>query len=80
MRHVMLAAVGLVALAIGVVAEDKKESPLKEAKAKFDAAVKEKQAEIAKAPAEFKKELSDELKEFIIIETDNLFDAAEFPE
>ncbi len=77
MRYAMLAAVGLVVLAVGAGAEEKKGSALKEAKAKFDAAVKERQAELAKAPLEFKRELSDELKEFIIIETDNLFDIAE---
>ena len=77
MRYAMLAAVGLVVLAVGAGADEKKEGALKEAKARFDAAVKERQAEVDKAPAAFKKELADELKEFIIIETDNLFDAAE---
>lgn len=79
MRNAMLAAVGLVAVAVlvGVGADEKKGGALKEAKAKFDAAVKEKQAEVDKAPPAFKKELADELKEFIIIENDNLFDIAE---
>ncbi len=79
MRQVLVAAVGLVLLAggVGVGADEKKPSALKEAKAKFEAAVKEKEAEVAKAPPAFKKELADELKEYIIIETDNLFDIAE---
>ncbi|MCU0703801.1 MAG: TlpA family protein disulfide reductase [Fimbriiglobus sp.] len=72
MRTVLLVLVGLGLLASGVQAGE-----LKEAKAKFDAAVKEKEVEIAKAPAMFKKELSDELKEYIAIETDNLFELAE---
>jgi thiol-disulfide isomerase/thioredoxin len=76
MRYAMLAAVGLVALAVGAGADEKKETALKQAKAKFDAAVKERQADVDKAPPAFKKELADELKEFIIIETDNLFDIA----
>jgi len=80
MRKAMLATVGLLAVALAVVAwadEPKKGGALKEAKAKFDATVKEKQEEIAKAPAQFRKELADELKEYIIIESDNLFDIAE---
>jgi thiol-disulfide isomerase/thioredoxin len=77
MRDAMLAAVGLVALAVGAGADEKKEGGLKQAKAKFDAAVKARQADVDKAPPAFKKELADELKEFIIIETDNLFDVAE---
>ena len=78
MRHAMLAAVGvLAAVLVGVADEPKKESALKAAKARFDAAVKEKEAEIAKAPPAFRQELASELKEYIVIETDNLFDVAE---
>ena len=77
MRHVVWAAVGVMLLGVGTWADDATKSELKEAKAKFDAAVKEKQAEIAKALAQFRKELDDELKEYIIIETDNLFGLAE---
>lgn len=76
MRQVLWAAVGLVALSVGVGADEKKPSALKEAMARFEAAKKEREADLAKAPAQFKKELADELKEFIVIETDNLFDAA----
>jgi thiol-disulfide isomerase/thioredoxin len=77
MRHVVWAAVGVVLLGVGSWADDTKKGELKEAKARFDAAVKAKQAEVANAPPAFRKELDDELKEFVIIETDNLFALAE---
>jgi thiol-disulfide isomerase/thioredoxin len=67
-------------LAGSMWADDKKpagESPLATAKKEFDAALKEKQAEMRKAPPDFQKELAQEIREFTVIETDKLFELAE---
>jgi thiol-disulfide isomerase/thioredoxin len=84
MRHWGLAAVGSLLVAVVWVGADepkkdeaKKGGALKEAKAEYDAWLKEKQAEIAKAPPAFQQELQSELRESIIIKTDTLFEVAE---
>lgn len=83
MRNWVLAAIGLLVVVVWVGADEpKKDEPkkggaLKAAKAEYDAWLKEKQEEIAKAPPAFRQELQTELKESMIIKADNLFDVAE---
>lgn len=78
MRHWVLAAVGLLLAVVLVGADEpKKGGALKAAKAEYDAWLKEKKEEIAKAPPAFRQELQTELNESIVIKADNLFDVAE---
>lgn len=78
MRNWFVVAAGLLAAVSWTGAEEPKASgALKEAKAKYDAWLKERQADIARVPAGDRPELEKELVELKLVEMDKLFDAAE---